>query len=312
MGTSFRVTIAGSVPAGTSREEYNDAIDQRLEAVNRWMSTYRPDSELSQFNANLGTDWFDVSPETAFVVAEAQQIGELTGGAFDVTIGPLVNLWSFGPDDRPQQIPGANELEAAQESVGQNRLAVRGSPPAIKKSHTDVYVDLSGIAKGFGVDHVAAYLDEIGVTSYLIEIGGEMRAKGKKTDGTPWRVGLERPAETPDAPGQVLLSIELVDGSLATSGDYRNYFEVDGTRYSHTIDPRTGWPIEFGLASVSVLDESCMRADALATALMVLGADEGYNFAVEHDLAALFVLRSESGGYEQRATPEFENRLGRP
>lgn len=310
MGTHYNVSIAAPLPSATSGEGLQAELDRRLEAVNDWMSTYRPDSEVSKFNRSAGNDWYEVSPETARVVAEAQRISELTGGAFDVTVGPLVNLWSFGPDKRPRQVPSAEDVEAAKQLVGYQQVDIRTSPPALRKlERDDLSIDLSGIAKGFGVDLLADYLDEIGVSSYLVDIGGEMRARGRKPDGAPWRAGIERPAETPDAPGQVLLPIDLLDRALATSGDYRNYFESDGTRYSHTIDPRTGRPIEFDLASVSVLHESCMTADALATALMVLGADGGYNFAVDHDLAVLFVVRTESG-FEQRATPEFEKLTG--
>jgi thiamine biosynthesis lipoprotein len=269
------------------------------------MSTYRLDSEISTFNDSVASEWFDVSHETALVVAEAQRVSALSGGAFDATVGSLVNLWSFGPDDRPQRMPTDEELEAAMRQVGHGSIDVRASPPALKKAHTDVSIDLSGIAKGFGVDQLAAFLDSVGVAAYLVDIGGEMRATGRKSDGSPWRVGIEKPADTPNAPRQILRTIELHDQALATSGDYRNFFEVAGTRYSHTIDPRTGRPIEFGLASVSVVHPTCMTADALATALMVLGADEGYNFAVEHDLAVLFVVRM-GMEFEQRATPAFD------
>jgi len=311
MGTSYRVTLGSPLPTDTSAAELKSEIERRLEAVNDWMSTYQADSEISKFNSSVGTEWFDVSTETALVIAEALRICELSGGAFDATVGPLVNLWSFGPDDRPQRLPTDEEIETAMQQVGRSLIEVRASPPALKKARADVSIDLSGIAKGFGVDQLADYLNRAGVAAYLVDIGGEMRAAGRKSDGSAWRVGIEKPADTPNAPGQILRTIELRDQALATSGDYRNHFEVDGVRYSHTIDPRTGRPIEFGLASVSVVHRSCMTADALATALMVLGADEGYNFAVEQDLAVLFVVRKGTA-FERRKTPEFEALTNQP
>ena len=303
MGTTWQVKLA-ALPQGTSRDELQDGIEQLLDRVNDLMSTYRPDSELSRFNRYEGPEWFEVSAETVKVAAAAQQISGATGGAFDVTVGPLVNLWDFGPDQRDRRVPGDDELAKARARVGYEMLEVRDDPPALRKSRPDLYVDLSAIAKGFGVDQVAEHLDRIGSNSYFVEIGGEIRTRGAKPGGDPWRIGIEAPtADRLDAQSARRI-LELHNRAVATSGDYRNYWEKDGRRFSHTIDPRTGRPVEHQLASVTVVADDCMTADGWATALMVLGPDEAYNSAVQQGLAALFIIREEEG-FVERSTPPF-------
>lgn len=304
MGTTWQVKLP-RLPEGTSRDELQAAIERRLERVNGQMSTYRPDSELSRFNRYEGTDWFEVSADTARVVSAAQQISHLTGGAFDVTVGPLVNLWDFGPDERDALVPSEEELAATRERIGYEMLEVRADPPALRKSRPDLYVDLSAIAKGFGVDQVAAHLENLGIDSYYVEVGGEIRTRGTKPDETPWRIGIEAPAATRLDAQAARRVLELGDWAVATSGDYRNYWEKDGQRFSHTIDPRTGRPVEHGLASVTVVSDDCMTADGWATALMVLGPENAYNLAMKQDLATLFIVREEEG-FAERATPKFE------
>ena len=305
MGTYYSVKLAEAAGSGTTdAAELQAAIDEVLVQVNRQMSTYDPESELSRFNGADSTDPFPVSADTAFVVARALEIGVATQGAFDVTVGPLVNLWSFGPEARPQRVPDAAELEGARADVGADLLETDGAS-SLRKERPGVYVDLSGIAKGFGVDRVAALLDQRGYSAYLVDIGGEMRARGRKADGEPWRIAVERPT-TGDRTAQRIL--ELEDVAVATSGDYRNYFEADGVRYSHTIDPRSGAPIRHRLASVTVLGEDCTAADGWATALMVLGEQEGYTVAEERGIAALMLVRAEDGTdtFEERTTPAFD------
>jgi len=305
MGTTYSVKV-DCLPNGTTADQLKEQIDQRLERLNDLMSTYRQDSELQRFGRDTGTDWFDVSPETAAVVAEALRISRLSGGAFDATVAPLVNLWNFGPDAKVFRIPSDQEIAEAKKHVGFEEIDVQLTPPALRKQHPDVTLDLSGIAKGFAVDQIAEYLDRLKVAGYLVEIGGETRTKGLKRDETLWKVGIQRPTEFDVAIQKIIL---LGNRSLATSGDYRNYFEQDGQRFSHTIDPRTGRPIAFRLASVSVVTDSCMTADALATAFMVLGPEASYNLAVQQQLAVLFVIRSEKG-FVERATPAFQQFLG--
>jgi FAD:protein FMN transferase len=303
MGTSYTVRVAG-LPSGINPQELHEEIDRRLERVNDQMSTWRPDSELSRFNRYRATDWFAVSSDTARVIDAAIRIGRESKGAFEVTIGPLVNLWQFGAEQRAAP-PSEAEIAAALATVGYEQLEVRSDPPAVRKSRPEVYVDLSGIAKGYGVDVIAELLRERGVAGYMVEIGGEVRTLGTKDNGSPWRIGIEAPTDD----RRSLQRVVILEGkSLATSGDYRNFREHEARRVSHTIDPRTGRPIEHALASVSVVADNCMEADALATALMVLGPDDAYNFAAERELPALLIVR-EGNRFVERATPQFAQLL---
>lgn len=301
MGTTYSVKLA-SLPDRMSAAEVKAGIEDRLETVNRQMSTWRKDSEISRFNAYAGTDWFPISADTLTVLKEAHRISELSGGKFDITVMPLVNLWSFGPENRPQKVPSEEEIAAKRQSVGYTLLAFRTDGPAVRKSRSGVTVDLSAIAKGFGVDKLAEYLDSLGVPGYMVEIGGEVGCKGTKADGSPWRIGIQSPKQLKQSAFRV---VPLHDRAMATSGDYRNYFEQDGKRYSHTIDPHTGRPVTHKLVSATVVTETCMTADGLATAIMVLGPEAGYNFAVKNNLAVLLIV-ADGKKFRQRATPAFE------
>jgi thiamine biosynthesis lipoprotein len=301
MGTTYTIRIA-RMPEGLSGSKLKRDIDDTLDRVNSEMSTYRPDSELSRFNASDSTDWFAVSRETAIVVAEAQRVSRESNGAFDATVMPLVNLWSFGPEARPDAVPSDAELAERRSHVGYKKLEVRHDPPALRKTDPAMSVDLSAIAKGYGVDVIAELLDERGVKAYMVEIGGEIRTKGPKPDGESWRIGIERPAAGQRAVETV---VRLQNDAMATSGDYRNYFEAGGKRYSHTIDPRTGRPIEHTLVSASVFAPTCMTADAYATTVMVLGPAEGYDWLVEHEIAALLIVKV-GERFVEKPTPAFE------
>lgn len=299
MGTNYSIRVADPVD---NVERLQAEIDECLELVNDQMSTWREDSELSRFNRSRETDWFPVSPETAEVVAEAQRISRLTDGAFDVTVGPLVNLWQFGPE-RPEGPPDPEQIETTLQHVGYQGLDVRLDPPALRKQHPDCYVDLSGIAKGFGVDQVARLLEQRGLTNFLVEIGGEVVTRGEKEPGVAWRIGIESPQVDSR---RLQRALELTDLALATSGDYRNVRHIDGKWVSHTIDPRTGYPVEHGLGSVTVVTQTCMEADALATALMVLGPSSAYDWVVAHNVAALLISREgDRGELVERASPRF-------
>jgi len=305
MGTTYSVKL-NQLPAGVTKQALQTEIDRRLEEVNDQMSTWRPDSEISRFNTSDSTDWFEVSTATVSVLKEASRISELSDGAFDVTVSPLVALWGFNrPDGEQRKIPLGTTIAVTRHHVGYDLIVTRDSPPSLRKKHPQTTVDLSGIAKGYGVDVIADYLSEKKFSGYMVEIGGEVRARGLKSDGSAWTIGIEKPTES----GRALLdTVKLVDQSMATSGDYRNFFEQDGKRYSHTIDPRTGKPVEFRLASVSVVSKSCMTADALATALMVLGPQDGYNLAEKQGWAVLLVIRKDDG-FEEKATPAFQRIL---
>lgn len=303
MGTQYNITLPRPA-ADLDPEALQAGIDALLARINRIMSTYDPESELSRFNRNPSTDWVPVSPELLSVVAEALRVSRLSGGAFDITVGPLVNLWGFGPDMGGDALPTEAAIAAARERVGYRKLQSSGS--ALKKDRPDVYLDLSAIAKGYGVDRVAAYLETRGVTDYLVEIGGELRAKGRNPRGEPWTIAVEKPS-----PGE--RAVERViqvsgGGGVATSGDYRNFFEKDGQRYSHAIDPHSGLPIRHRLASVTVIRPDCMEADALATTLLVLGPEAGYALAERERYAALFIV-IDGDRFVDKATPEFDQYL---
>jgi thiamine biosynthesis lipoprotein len=304
MGTTWSVKLAGALRT-LDPHQLQVAIERALERVNEQMSTYRADSELSRFNMSRATGWFAVSPETQAVIAEALHMSRLSHGAFDVTIGPLVNAWGFGPPHATEAAnnePDAARIASLLERVDTTTLRTRRRPPAIAKRHPGVCVDLCGIAKGFGVDQVATLLDRAGLTRYLIEIGGELRGRGARPGGGPWLAGIERPIAGETAVYRV---IRLDSRALATSGDYRSFFKRDGVRYSHIIDPRTGRPVIHSLASVSVLACTAMEADAMSTALMVLGEEAGWQLARQHHVAAMFIARR-GEDFVERRTPEFK------
>lgn len=309
MGTTYSVKIFDPPEA---KEDLAFLVDQLLRNVNDQMSTYLENSEITRFNRSKSTDWFPVSEELASVVAFSQVISEKTEGAFDVTVGPLVNVWSFGPDPSKRTVPEGGVIAKLRESVGYRKLSVRVDPPALKKSVPELKIDLSAVAKGYAVDRMVALLNEQGASNVFAEIGGEVSVSGNKA-GQWWKVGIQMPDAVSDS---VLIAHSLnVGGSddlaMATSGDYRNYFEVDGKRYSHTIDPRTGWPIEHPLASVTVVAKNCMAADAWATALNVLGPEESLRLAKVEGLDVLLVARDETepSGYQLRGNGALKQYL---
>lgn len=302
MGTSYDLKLV-PVPGQTVPADLKNRVEALLAGINKVMSTYDPNSELSRFNHNSSTDWITVSPELQQIVAESLQISELSGGAFDITVGPLVNLWGFGPEPRRDQAPSEAAIAQARERVGYWRLQVRDEPPALKKDRPDLYVDLSAIAKGYGVDRLAALVHSVGFSDYLVSIGGEVQAKGRNGKGQPWTVAIEQPA-----PGQRAVErlVRLGDHSISTSGDYRNFFEQDGRRYSHIINPQTGRPVPQTLVSVTMISDFSSQADATATALMAAGPELGFRLATEHHLAVFFILMGADGAFQERYTPEFE------
>jgi thiamine biosynthesis lipoprotein len=297
MGTAFTVKIV--VPPGSEvgQSEVEGAIRDAVDAVDFVMSTYRDDSELSRFNRH-GTEPFQVSESMIEVVSEARRVAELSAGAFDVTVGPLVDAWGFGPDPVADP-PDAETIAALLAYGGFDKIDIDPEQRTLIKDDEAIRCDLSAIAKGYAVDRVAHELVRLGLTDFMVEIGGEVRASGRKTVGEAWRIGIERPEA---GPGGLWSAVTLVDTAMATSGDYRNYYERDGVRISHTIDPRIGHPITHKLASVSVIHPSCMTADALATALSVLGPEDGRAMVEREGLAALFLIRAAEGGFEEWAS----------
>lgn len=285
MGTTWSVRLGSPAPAAMG-----SSIQAELDGIDKAMSNWKADSEVSRFNASETTDWFAVSPATATVVDAARRVSSESGGAFDVTVAPLIELWSFGPGVSAPEIPAKQALERARARTGWQKVHARLEPPAIRKEDPAVSINLSAIAKGYAVDRVAALLDDEGLTDYLVEIGGEIKTRGQSPKGRPWAVGIEEPV---DHRRSIRSAIPLENRALATSGDYRNFFIVDGKRYSHTIDPRTGRPVDHTLASVSVLAGSCMQADAWATAINVLGPEAGRRAALKHGLAVMMLIRQE-------------------
>lgn len=282
------------------------ALQTRLDDLEQQMSTWRADSVLSRFNANRDTNWFPVPRDTALVVREALSVSQLTDGAFDVTVFPLVELWGFGPGGKKGRAPGDAEIASALKRVGWQKLEARLDPPALRKSQADVAVDLSALCPGYASEGLGEVLASLGAKDFLVDVGGELKARGDGATGPGWRVGVERAGDlqSPSVAGGSMqdggykpparglaATLPLKDQSLATSGDYRNFFTLARRRYSHHLDPRTGWPTESTIASVSVVHPSTMRADALGTGLTVLGFEKAWALAKHEKLGVLFILR---------------------
>ncbi|MBX3177417.1 MAG: FAD:protein FMN transferase [Candidatus Hydrogenedentes bacterium] len=299
MGTTYHVKVVGELdPAATNSAAA--AVDAALQRVDGLMSTYKPDSEISRLNQHGAGEPFPLSEETFAVIALAVEVGAKSGGAFDITVGPLVNAWGFGPE--AGRDPPPEEIARLRALTGPDKLALDAEAKTVTKAEAGVYCDLSAIAKGYAVDRAAAALDALGHANYMVEVGGEVRAAGRNANGVPWRIAIEKPRDYERAVQEVV----ALDGvSLATSGDYRNFYESGGRRVSHTIDPKTGQPVNHALASASVIHEECALADAYATALMALGPDAGEAFARAHDLAVLFIVHGEGDELLVRETPAF-------
>lgn len=301
MGTSYTIKYRHS-PDMPPSQAIQEEIEQHLTEINQIMSTYDPESELSRFNRADTTDWISVSTPLYTVLKVALEIGQQSKGAFDITIGPLVNLWGFGPEVRLERIPDQAEIAAILERTGHDKLMLHETSSTVRKTRSDVYMDLSGIAKGYAVDQIAAMLERHDIKHYMVEIGGEIRARGMNAQEIPWQIGIDKP-QPYDRSLQKVLSLK--NTALATSGNYRNYFMIDNQRYMHVIDPATGWPAENHLASVTVLADTCMLADAWATALLVLGLERGMIIAEQHGLSVLFIVNHD-GIFVEHASSHFQ------
>ena len=320
---------AEAEPAKSCEELLQRFVQKELDAVDLAASTFKPESDISRFNASQSTEWFPVSETTAQIVQIALDVAQKTGGAFDPTVAPLVDLYRFGPNKAPLvQFPTDDQIAKLRENVGYDKLEVRTEPePALRKSVPSLTLDLSGVAKGFAVDRVAQALERAELSDYLVEVGGETRCGGKKTrfnfetnalDQTPWRIGIEAPEIARDAQRYIprLYRVLNFDSatrpqtSLATSGDYRNYLQVGDLRFSHIIDPRNGKPTEIvengapvsgeRLGAVSVVAENCAEADAFATAFFVLGEKEGIALADKLGISVLYLFRADDSALEIR------------
>ncbi len=286
MGTIWHATVVDR-ERRLDAVELQQQIDDFLVAINQSMSTYIEDSELNRLNRTPVGEWFEASEALFEVLLLATEVSWLSGGAFDVTVGPLVRLWGFGPDPARDQVPDADAIEQARQAVGFSRLEFDLLDNRVRRK-APVEIDLSGIAKGYGADLLCALLSVQGALDYMVEIGGDICLAGNSPRGGPWRIAIE----TPDSAGQRAHRVVEVSGlGMVTSGDYRNYFEDDGRRFSHTIDPATGYPVEHGLASVTVIAENAAYADALATAIMVMGPESGLRLAEQQGLAVYLIIR---------------------
>ncbi len=308
MGTTWNVRVV--LPAGASLASWQSGIQRVLDLVDGQMSTYKPQSALSRFNAAPAGTWHVLPAECFEVVAHALQVARDSDGAYDPTVGPLVNLWGFGPDAPKNEPPSEAAIASARERMGWHKLKLDAATRSVYQPG-GVYLDLSSVAKGYAVDSVGSHLDHAGAEAWLVEVGGELKGKGFKPDGSPWRIGIERPGaavgavERMDQLSQVLT---LSNRAIATSGDYRRTFEAAGAMFSHHIDPRTGYPVPHTVASVSVLAASAMQADPMGTLMTVLGPELGLAWAQARGLAVMFILHGEHG-LEERLSPAFAEAL---
>ncbi|BDM23994.1 FAD:protein FMN transferase [Pseudomonas sp. LRP2-20] len=298
MGSSYSIQYVRE-PGGPAPAQVQAAVETILNDIDQHYSTYRGDSTVSQFNLLPANQCMVLPPDMLELVALGQHLAELSDGAFDLTVEPLLDLWGFGPQARHEQVPDPQALAQARQRVGYRHLRIDGQ--ALCKDAA-VQLDFNSIAAGHAVDLIAERLRAMGVSRFVAEVTGELKAVGRKPDGSPWRIALELPRED----RQVARQIIPVNGlGVSTSGDYRHYFEENGRRYSHTFDARLGRPVDHDLAAVTVLDRSALQADGYSTLLLILGPERAWDFAVAHDLAAVLVTRAE-GGFVSRATPAFE------
>jgi len=285
--------------AAFNRAEVHSEIEAVLKQLNQDMSNWIPDSELSRFNKSTSLAPMEISPGLSRVMAESIRLGKLSGGKLDVTVGPLVNLWGFGPEQRPETVPTDEELATAKARVGLEYLSLSGNQ--LSKAIPNLYVDLSTIAKGYAVDLVAEAMESRGIDNYLVEIGGELRVKGFKHTGELWVAAIEKPITDKRVVHDYIVP---KDNAMATSGDYRKYFEADGQRFSHIIDPSTGKPINNKVVSVTVIHPSSMTADGLSTSMMIMGADKAFDFATENNIAAYIISKTDDG-FKNQITVKF-------
>jgi len=283
MGTHYNVTIV-SPPSHITRDQLQQTIDSVLKRVNQQMSTYIDDSEISRFNQAPVGEWFSVSAETLQVVNAAQSLSQLSAGAFDITVGPLIELWGFGRKITSTP-PADDAIMRLLDRIGWRYLLVNDATTSLKKERP-ITINLSAIAKGYGVDAVAQQLDKLSIAHYLVEVGGEIRVKGQNGSSQPWRIGIETPSLNHQGAQR---AIALGDSAVATSGDYRNFYEHEGKRYSHTIDPKTGKPVTHQLASVTVITDTAMMADGLATLFNVVGYQQALAIAEKNQIAVYLI-----------------------
>ncbi|ELY3985033.1 FAD:protein FMN transferase ApbE [Cronobacter muytjensii] len=305
MGTSWRVSLAG-VDAARA-QTLRDKIQARLDADDRLLSTWKDDSALMRFNHARTTAPWPVDEAMADIVTESLRVGAKTDNAMDITIGPLVNLWGFGPDKQPVKTPDQAQIDAARARTGLSRLKVINGAGQqwLQKDLPDLFVDLSTVGEGYAADHLARLMEEEGVSRYLVSVGGALASRGMNPGGRPWRVAIQKPTDRENA---VQAVVDINGHGISTSGSYRNYYELDGKRLSHVIDPATGRPITHKLVSVTVISPTALEADAWDTGLMVLGPEKAKAVALREKLAVYFIIR-EGDGFATWMSPQFKTFL---
>ncbi|WP_373779039.1 FAD:protein FMN transferase [Glaesserella sp.] len=312
MGTTYHVKyIDDGIKNLPTPEEMQAHLELLLKIVNDEMSTYQKNSQISGFNELRSTSDYSVSNDFAKVLEEAIRLNKVTEGALDVTIGPIVNLWGFGPDKRLNKVPAKEQIAERAKSVGIEKIEVsfedndrKNGKGIIRKTDPDLYLDLSSIAKGFGVDKLAEHLESFGIKNYLVEIGGELRGKGNNLQDQAWRIAIEKPEYEQGKSTQI--TVPLHNLGMATSGNYRNYFEDEqGNRLSHIIDPKTLRPIDHNLASITVFANTAMTADGLSTGLFVLGTDKALEIA-EREKLAIFLIIKNGKTFDTKMSSEFK------
>lgn len=303
MGTYYSIKIK------TDRENnlLHNVVKAELERINNQMSVFDPTSELSLINQFSEKEWIEMSPELSDVMKTSHNIYQISNGNFDPTVGKLIDLWGFGVSS-PKKIPTPEEISTVLKYSNFNQLKFSNNFQKIKKNNPHTYINLSAIAKGYGVDRISKLLSKAGYNDYIIEIGGEVVAKGRRDEQTDgWNVGVSKPSENGIENAYI---VTLKDYAVATSGDYRNFLVFNDKRYSHTISPKTGYPVEHNLASVTVFHKKCMSADAYATALMSMGENKALNFANNNNLAVILFVRDNDNNIKAIISNEAKKIIG--
>lgn len=305
MGTFWRVSVVGldSQRAQALRAK----VQTQLNADDMLLSTWKNDSALMRFNRSSSTAPWPVSEAMADIVTESLRIGAKTQGAMDITVGPLVNLWGFGPDKQPVKTPTQTEIDAAKARTGLQHLTVinKSGSQYLQKGLPDLYVDLSTVGEGYAADHLARLMEQEGIARYLVSVGGALSSRGMNAQGQPWRVAIQKPTDKENA---VQAIVDINGHGISTSGSYRNYYELDGKRISHVIDPTTGAPIQHKLVSVTVISPTALEADGWDTGLMVLGPEKAQQVVREQNLAVYMIIK-EGEGFKTWMSPQFETFL---
>lgn len=305
MGTFWRVSLAGVDSA--RRNDLRTKIQTLLDGDDRLLSTWKADSELSRFNQSRSTEPYPVTEAMSDIVTASLRIGAKTEGAMDITVGPLVNLWGFGPDKQPVKMPDQAQIDAAKALIGLSHLTVinQSGQQWLQKDLPGLYVDLSTIGEGYAADHLARLMEQNGISRYLVSVGGAVVTRGTNTDGKAWRVAIQKPTDRENA---VQTVVELNGHGISTSGSYRNYYELEGKRLSHIIDPTTGTPIQHRLVSATVIATTAMEADGWDTGLMVLGTEKAKKVAQKEGLA-VYLITKEGEGFTTWMSPQFKTFL---